>query len=367
MTTTIQQPADRAFAPRPADDFDFQAILYTKSEGIARITLNRPDRYNAYSTPALEELATAFRDASFDDSVGVIIYTGAGDRAFCTGGDVKEYADLYVATPRDYWKYMSLFRTYIESILNTGKPVVARLNGMAVGGGNESQLACDLTVMAEHAYIKQVGSHVGSVACGGSTQWLPLVVGDKRAREILYLNEPIPARKALDWGLVNWVVPSVRRGEDWIDEATSEQIRAAQKGQDEYRIDLSRLDEFVDGVAARLLDSFPECTRYTKQQVNVLKDFAWHSTVRHAQDWLALHYACWEPLEGMQAFVDKRAPRYRMIRDRAGRGLSSELPWGPPLRSCGNCGAQHLPADHEFCGACGAALGVGAGSDGKAS
>jgi enoyl-CoA hydratase/carnithine racemase len=351
MTTTM-----RAFDTRAPESFAFRDVLYAKGDGIARITINRPQHYNAYSTAALEELAAAFRDASFDDAVGVIVLTGAGDKAFCTGGDVKEYASTYVATPRDYWKYMALFRAYIESILNTGKPVIARINGMAVGGGNESQLACDLTVMAQHAYLKQVGTHVGSVACGGATQWLPLVVGDKRARQILFLTEPIPAAQALTWGLANWVVPSVRRGDTWVDEAGPDEIRKAQRGEDGFSIDLSRLDGFVDDVARRILASFPECARYTKQQTNVLKDFAWHSTVRHAQDWLALHYASWEPVEGMQAFVEKRAPRYAMLRERAARGLSTEAPWGAAVKSCGACGAAALPVDHRFCGACGAPL-----------
>ncbi|HET9383944.1 MAG TPA: enoyl-CoA hydratase/isomerase family protein [Gemmatimonadales bacterium] len=354
--TTVASSAGRAFGPRAAETFAFRDVLYTKGDHVARITINRPANYNAYSTAALEELATAFRDATFDDGVGVIVLTGAGDRAFCTGGDVKEYAAAYVPTPRDYWKYMALFRAYIESILNTGKPVIARINGMAVGGGNESQLACDLSVMAQHAYLKQVGTHVGSVACGGATQWLPLLVGDKRAREMLFLNEPVPADKALAWGLVNWVVPSVRRGDAWIDAATPEQVRAAQRREDGYCIDLSRLDAQVDDVARRLLASFVECTRYTKQQTNFLKDFIWHSTVRHAQDWLALHYASWEPVEGMQAFVEKRAPRYAMLRDRAARGEATESPWGAPVRSCSRCGVGNLPAEHHWCGACGAPL-----------
>lgn len=346
----------RYFAPRAAEDFQFREILYSKSDGVARITINRPERYNAYSTLTLEELTTAFRDASFDDSVGVIVFTGAGDRAFCTGGDVKEYSEEYLSHPRDYWKYMSLFRGYIESILNTGKPVVARLNGMAVGGGNESQLACDLTVMAQHGYIKQVGTHVGSVACGGSTQWLPLTAGEKRARQILMLNELIPAEQAKAWGLVNWVVPSVRQGDRWIENAGQEEIRKAQQRIDGYRIDLSRLDQFVDDLCRRLLASFPECTRYTKQQLNFWKDLAWHSTIRHGQDWLALHYACWEPLEGMRAFVQKRPARYEMLRNRAREGRSAELPWGAPLKSCAKCGAENLPLEHRFCGICGEAL-----------
>ncbi|MBI4501761.1 MAG: enoyl-CoA hydratase/isomerase family protein [Gemmatimonadetes bacterium] len=346
--------APRRFASRDASEFDFQEVCYAKAEGIARITLNRPQAYNAYSTSALEELAAAFRDASFDDRVGVIVLTGTGDRAFCTGGDVKEYAADYTARPRDYWKYMALFRGYIESILNTGKPVIARINGMAVGGGNESQLACDLTVMADHAYLRQVGTHVGSVACGGATQWLPLVVGDKRAREILFLNKVVPARKAESWGLVNYVEPSVRHNGEWIEQATPDQVKKAERGQDGYSLDLTKLDERVNALARDLLASFSECTRYTKQQVNALKDFVWYSTVRHAQDWLSLHYASWEPHEGMRAFVEKRPARYALLRARAAEGGSSEFQWGPPVTSCVACGATGLPAEHRFCGACGA-------------
>ncbi|HEX6069910.1 MAG TPA: enoyl-CoA hydratase/isomerase family protein, partial [Longimicrobiaceae bacterium] len=176
------------FASRPAGSFDFREVGYAKTESVATITIDRPQAYNAYSTGALEELAAAFRDAAFDDAVGVIVLTGAGDRAFCTGGDVKEYEASYTTRPRDYWKYMQLFRAYIESIVECGKPVIARLNGMAAGGGNESQMACDLAVMAEHAWIGQVGTRVGSVAAGGGTQWLPILIGDRRAREMLFFN-----------------------------------------------------------------------------------------------------------------------------------------------------------------------------------
>jgi len=187
-------------------------------------------------------------------------------------------------------------------------------------------------------------------------------VGDKRAREILLLNEPIPALKARDWGLVNWVVPSVRHGDDWIEEANADQIKQAVAGRDGYRIDLSRLDDQVQGLAARLLASFPECVRYTKQQVNFWKDLAWHQTVRHAQDWLALHYTSWEPVEGMRAFVEKRTPRYGLLRQRAADGGSSEAPWGPPTAACPGCGADNLPSGHRFCGACGAPIAALAGA-----
>jgi enoyl-CoA hydratase/carnithine racemase len=346
-----------AFEPLPASSFSFGEVLYEKKEGVARITINRPARYNAYSTACLEELSTALRDASFDDSVGVIVLTGAGERAFCTGGDVKEYAETYVAAPRDYWKYMALFRAYIDAILSTGKPVVARINGVAVGGGNETVLACDLAVIAEHAYVGQVGVRVGSVACGGATQWLPITVGDKRAREMLFTNRPIPARLALEWGLVNRLAPSVKRHGAFVENATKEQIEKAQKKEDGYAIDLSRLDEEVERLAQELLRTFPECVRYTKQQTNFWKDFSWAMTVRHAQDWLALHYTDYEPFEGMRAFAEKRPVDFAAVRRRAVEpGGSPETPWGAHVRACGSCGAQGLPASFPHCGACGAKL-----------
>ncbi len=348
----------RYFRSKPADALGLTEVLYEKQDQVARITINRADRYNAYSTGALEELQRALRDAAHDDAVGVIVLTGAGDRAFCTGGDVKEYAEEYVRRPRDYWKYMNLFRAYLEAILNSGKPTIARVNGMAVGGGNESQLACDLTVMAEHAYLRQVGTHVGSVACGGATQWLPLNIGDKRAREMLMLNRPVPARKALEWGLVNRVAPSVTLAGRFIEGASESEIKLALEGKDGYGISLEPLDQAVQELCMALLESFPECTRYTKEQANFLKNFVWSSTIGHAREWLALHYTSTEPQEGMSAFVEKRRPRFRELRQRAADDRSPELPWGAFTGRCEQCEASGLPEGFQFCGRCGAPLGA---------
>jgi len=348
-------------APRPAASFEFREIVYEKGApvaGAARITLNRPARYNAYTTGALVELAQAFGDAALDDAIGVIVYTGAGDRAFCTGGDVVEYADEYVSRPRHYWKYMGFFRRYLESILQCGKPVIARINGMAVGGGNESQLACDLSLAGAHVVFRQVGVHVGSVAAGGATQWLPLAIGDRRARWMLMTGEAVPAATAEEWGLVNRMVPTVRHGDRWIEHASSDEIRAAQEGRDGHRIDLSRLDEEVAALSVKLLATFPECMRYTKQQVNFHKEFAWNQTIGHAADWLALHYTHWEPLEGMSAFVEKRKPDYAKLRAAAAAGAASETPWGAPIATCRTCGARGIPADFSHCGRCGAKMGA---------
>ena len=143
LRPTERGNAMRQFESRPASSFLFREVSYGKADGIARVTIDRADRHNAYSTACLEELATALRDASFDDAVGVIVLTGAGDRAFCSGGDVKEYADAYIGTPRDYWKYMALFRAYIDAILGAGKPVVARVNGIAAGKAAERDFTFD--------------------------------------------------------------------------------------------------------------------------------------------------------------------------------------------------------------------------------
>lgn len=350
----------------PGDRPDFHEISYQKEGGVATITFCRPEAYNAYTTNTLAELIQAFKIASCDDAVGVVVLTGTGTRAFCTGGDVREYQSTYTKRPHDYWKYMNLFRGYIEGILDCGKPVIARLNGMAVGGGNESHLACDLSVAAEHAWVGQVGVGVGSVACGGATQWLPIFVGDRRARQMLFLNERIPARQALEWGLVTKVVPSVRRGDAWVEGPTPQQVDLAQKGQEGYGIDLSLLDAAVADLARQILDKFPECVRYTKEQTNFWKTLSWHQTVGHAREWLALHFACVEPYEGMTAFAEKRKARVRELREAAAAGGAPEFLWGPYGLACGACGAKGLPEGFKFCGACGAPLGGLATGGGKA-
>ena len=306
--------------------FGFEDIRYVKKDWIATVTINRPDAYNSYTTRTLRELTEAFTDAGRDDGVAVIVLTGAGSDAFCTGGDVKEYAHDYTRKPRDYWKYMGHFSGAIEALKNIGKPSIARINGMAVGGGNEMNLACDLAIAVDTARFRQVGVQVGSVAAGGATQWLPLVIGDRRARAMLMTCEWVDAKTALDWGLVNEVVPA------------------------------AELDAAVARLAGKLLDTFPECMRYTKQQTNFWKDLSWSMTIGHARDWLALHFASLEPYEGMTAFAEKRRADRVGVRARARDGGSSETLWGPNARTCSSCGAKGLPDSFAFCGVCGGQL-----------
>src|SRR5688572_1717800 len=197
-------------SPAPGDPsaLGFEHIRYERDTDacLATVTIDRPDVLNALDFPTLKELSRAFEEASWDDSVAVVVVTGAGDRAFCTGADLDEQATMG-AVSGQYWRWMGAFIEMHDRLRHIGKPTIARINGVCVGGGQELQLACDLSVMVDDAYIRHVGPEHGSVPAGGATQWLPIVVGDRRAREILMLCEPVSPTQALEWGLVSRVVP----------------------------------------------------------------------------------------------------------------------------------------------------------------
>ena len=195
-------------APRPVapDELGFERIVYTKEPPRATIRLNRPEVLNAFDFRMLRELARACEDASWDDEIRVVVVTGTG-RAFCVGADLKAWSEELVGKPGEYWKWFGAFKDMHDRLREIGKPTIARVQGIAVGGGNELQMGCDLAVMADDAFIRHVGVEHGSVPAGGATQWLPIMVGDRRAREILLLCEEIGARQAAEWGLVNWAVP----------------------------------------------------------------------------------------------------------------------------------------------------------------
>ncbi|TLY29066.1 MAG: enoyl-CoA hydratase/isomerase family protein [Ignavibacteria bacterium] len=272
------------YSGRPASALKFRNILYTKGDNRATVTINRPEVHNALNLGTLRELAAAFEDASWDDRVAVLVLTGAGSKAFCTGADVSEWAKDFMERPSDFYKWMGVFIETFERLRNIGKPTIARINGMVVGGGNELQMSCDLAVAAEDTFIRHVGVARGSVPAAGATQWLPLFIGDRRAREMLLLCEEIPAAKALEWGLLNRVVPR------------------------------KNLDRTVTELVEKLIDKLPECTRYTKQQLNFWRDFSWSLTIGHLRDWLTIHTGSDEVKEGIRAFVEKRPVDYRKLR-----------------------------------------------------
>ena len=260
---------------RPPDELGFQRLIYEKTPPRATITLNRPERLNAFDFLTLRELARAAEDASWDDEIRVVVVTGAG-RAFCVGADLKEWQADYLGNPPAYWKWFGAFKDAHDRLREIGKPTVARINGICVGGGNELQMACDLAVMVDDAYIRHVGPEHGSVPAGGATQWLPIMVGERRAREIIMLCEQIPAAKAEQWGLVNRAVPA------------------------------AELDETVDALVENLVRKLPQTLRYTKQQLNFWRDLSWHETVNHARDWLALSMLGDEAQSAVRSFVEKK-------------------------------------------------------------
>ena len=263
-------------APRPLDpaELGFERIRYEKAPPRATITLARPERLNAFDFQMLRELARACEDASWDDEIRVVVVTGEG-RAFCVGADLKSWEGDLVGKPTEYWKWFGAFKDMHDRLREIGKPTLARVNGMAVGGGNELQMACDLAVMVDDAFIRHVGLEHGSVPAGGATQWLPVFVGDRRAREIIYMCEEIPAAQAAEWGLVNWIVPR------------------------------AELDAKVDEVVEKLARKLPQTTRYAKQQLNWWRDISWNETVGHARDWLALSMLNDETRDAIDAFLQR--------------------------------------------------------------
>lgn len=267
------------------EDQNFENIIYDKSGYKATITINREAKLNCVDLETIRELIIAFKDSSWDDDIAVVVLTGAGKRAFSTGADLEEQEKYFLGNPTDYYKWMAEFIALHELMRNLGKPTIARLNGLVVGGGNELNISCDLAIAAEHAELGQVGAARGSVAAAGATQFLPLIVGDRRAREILFLCERVSAQKALEWGWVNQVVP------------------------------YEELDNAVDVMAEKLFNKLPECLRYTKQQLNFWRDLSWHTTIGHARDWLSLHNLSDEVKEGIKAFNEKRDIDYKMIRE----------------------------------------------------
>src|SRR5436190_11792258 len=167
----------------------------------------------------LREITRACEDASWDDDIRVVVVTGNG-RAFCVGADLKSWSADYLGKPREYWKWFGAFKDMHGKLREIGKPTLARINGIAVGGGNELQMACDLAVIVDDAFIRHVGLEHGSVPAGGATQSLALMVGGRRAREIVLLCEEIPARRAEEWGLVNRAVPAEELDavvDGWVD------------------------------------------------------------------------------------------------------------------------------------------------------
>ena len=189
----------------------FEDLLYDAKNGIATITINRPQVRNAVRPRTYEELTEAMKQAADDPEVGVVVLTGAGDKAFCSGGDVKDQSGRKPYIGRAHMRRLLTLSTAIRMM---DKPIIAKVRGFCVGGGNEINLFCDMTVASEDAKFGQVGPRVGSVPIWGACQLLARYVGERKAREMLYTCRLYSAQEALEMGLINQVCPADKLDEE---------------------------------------------------------------------------------------------------------------------------------------------------------
>ncbi len=256
---------------------EYSDILYHKAEGMARITINRPQVRNAFRPQTVEQMIAALADARDDETVGVVILTGAGDRAFCSGGDQKVRGDAGYRDAGGVHRLNVL--DFQRQIRTCPKPVVAMVAGYAIGGGHVLHLLCDLTIAADNAVFGQTGPRVGSFDGGWGASYLARIVGQKKAREIWFLCRQYDARAALEMGLVNTVVP------------------------------LARLEEETVAWCREILANSPLAIRVLKAALNAdcdgqagLQELAGNATL--------LFYMTEEGREGRDAFLQKRKPDF---------------------------------------------------------
>ena len=254
----------------------YEDILFDSTDGVARITINRPKVMNAFRGKTCDELIHAFNRAGWDKSVGVIVFAGAGDRAFCTGGDQSAHEGQY-----DGRGMIGLPVEELQAVIrDVPKPVIARVQGYAIGGGNVLATLCDLTIASDKAIFGQVGPKMGSVDPGFGTAYLARVVGEKKAREIWYLCRRYTAAEALAMGLVNPVVPH------------------------------DDLDAEIARWCAEIMERSPTAIAIAKRSFNADTDNIRGISGMGMQA-LTMYYASAESKEGVAAFNEKRKPDFR--------------------------------------------------------
>lgn len=262
----------------------YEDILWQVEGGRATITINRPHRLNAFRTQTIVELTDAFERAADDETVGVIVLTGAGDRAFCVGGDVQDPTASMAAKRR----VNHLGDRLAAAMRNNGKPIIARVRGYCIGGGNELNMVCDLTISGESGRFGQAGPKIGTAPLWWGCQYIPMVLGEKKAREVLFLTNQYSAQEALTMGLVNTVVPD------------------------------DQLDATVDEWCTQILQRSPIGLRMAKLAINASSDLLF-SSIQHGYELMAInHIHGKEVQEGIAAFRDRRTADWRRFRGGAG-------------------------------------------------
>jgi 6-oxo-cyclohex-1-ene-carbonyl-CoA hydrolase len=317
----------------------------------AWITLDNPSQFNSYTTDMVKATILAFRAASAARDVVAVVFTGKGDKAFCTGGNTKEYAEYYAGNPQEYRAYMRLFNDMVSSILGCDKPVVCRVNGMRIGGGQEIGMACDFSVAQDLARFGQAGPKHGSAPIGGSTDFLPAIIGVERAMAACVLCEPFSAHEALAMGLITDIAPALKVDGRFVANPLVETTRvvdefgrpalgkpltgdALKAGQDLLRrgtLDLSLLDEKIEALCTKLLYMFPDCTTKTLEELRKPKLDAWNRNKENSRAWLALNMMT-EARAGFRAFNEGTRETGREI-DFIGlrQALAENTPWSDAL------------------------------------
>jgi 6-oxo-cyclohex-1-ene-carbonyl-CoA hydrolase len=314
-----------------------------------RITLDNPTQLNSYTTEMVKGVILGMRRASNDRAAVAVVFTGSGTRAFCTGGNTAEYAEYYAGRPEEYRQYMRLFNDMVSAILACDKPVVCRVNGMRIGGGQEIGMACDFTVAQDMALFGQAGPRHGSAPDGGSTDFLPLFVGIEAAMESCTLCEHWSAHKALRLGLVTKVVPALKVDgrflanpfvvtDRWIEDGaivfgeprTGTEREAAKALVAKGELDLSLLDREVDALVFKLASTFPGCLAKTIESVRKHKLEHWDRNKETNRAWLGLNMMT-EARAGFRAFHEGskacREADFLLLR----RRLAEGVPWSEEL------------------------------------
>ncbi len=325
----------------------------TVAEGLYNmwITLNNPAQYNSYTTEMVKGVILAFRAASNARDVNAVVFTGAGDKAFCTGGNTKEYAEYYAGNPQEYRQYMRLFNDMVSAILGCDRPVICRVNGMRIGGGQEIGMAADYSVAQDLANFGQAGPKHGSAAIGGATDFLPVMIGCEQAMVSGTLCEPFSAHKAYRLGIVSQIVPALKVNGEFVanpmavtdqmlDEygrivhgefKTGEEAKAAKAMLKSGEIDLSLLDQAVEDLCAKLIETFPECMTKSLEELRKPKLDAWNRNKENSRAWLALNMMN-EANTGFRAFNEGNREVGREIDFVALRqALAEATPWSQDL------------------------------------
>jgi len=311
----------------------------------AWIWLDNPTQYNSYTTEMVKGLILAFRAASNARDVNCVVFTGAGDKAFCTGGNTKEYAEYYAGHPQEYRQYMRLFNDMVSAILACDKPVICRVNGMRIGGGQEIGMACDFSVAQDLARFGQAGPKHGSAPIGGATDFLPVMIGAERAMAACVLCEPFSAHEAYHMGILTDIVPALKVDGKFVanplvetqrpyDEfgrisfgkpKTGDALKQGKELMKKGAVDLALLDQKVEELCAKMLLTFPDCMTKTVEELRKPKLDAWNRNKENSRAWLALNMVT-EARAGFTAFnegpKDDREVDFILLRQKLAAGQS---------------------------------------------